>query len=36
MEEILPVTDSFDKVSETGVKSKEVGRITNTFLKPTE
>ena len=36
MEEILPVTDSCDKVSETGVKSKEVGRITNTFLKLNE
>ena len=36
MEEILPVTDSCDKVSETGVKSEEVGRITTAFLKPTE
>ena len=39
MEEALPGAKSITfctKVPETGVKSEEVGRITNTFLKPTE
>ena len=39
MEEALPGAKSITfctKLPETGVKSEEVGRITTTFLKPTE